>query len=187
MLEVLDPICTPKRGTEYSACIDLFAREDVVICAGETKLVPLGVKINKGSLFESLSAKSYFGSCRIGDEPEFEEHAGEVFNEFMNSHYLQLMPRSSLALKTGLVIANGVGIIDMDYGDEIGIVLHKAFNENEPWHDSSYVGQPQPRVKTVIKAGDRIAQITLLEHKSYLFGIESDAKRDGGFGSTDKN
>jgi len=36
-----------------------------------------------------------------------------------------------------------------------------------------------------IKKGDRIAQITLLEHKSYLFGIDSEVKRDGGFGSTD--
>jgi len=35
-----------------------------------------------------------------------------------------------------------------------------------------------------IKKGDKIAQITLLEHKSYLFGVESDVERSGGFGST---
>lgn len=35
-----------------------------------------------------------------------------------------------------------------------------------------------------IKKGDRIAQITLLEHKGYLFGIDSDVVRDGGLGST---
>ncbi len=44
MFKVLDPICEPKRATKYSACVDLFAREDVVIGAGETKIVPLGEK-----------------------------------------------------------------------------------------------------------------------------------------------
>jgi len=32
----------------------------------------------------------------------------------------------------------------------------------------------------------KIGQLTLLEHKSYLFGIESEDERDGGFGSTGK-
>lgn len=34
--------------------------------------------------------------------------------------------------------------------------------------------------------GDKIGQIILLEHKAYLFGIESDVERNGGFGSTGK-
>lgn len=38
----------------------------------------------------------------------------------------------------------------------------------------------------VIKKGDRIGQITLIEHKSYLFGIETEDERVGGFGSTGK-
>ena len=36
-----------------------------------------------------------------------------------------------------------------------------------------------------MKKGDKIAQCTLLEHKSYLFGIESEEVRVGGIGSTD--
>lgn len=37
-----------------------------------------------------------------------------------------------------------------------------------------------------IKKGQRVAQITLLEHKSYLFGIDTEEERTGGFGSTNK-
>ena len=37
-----------------------------------------------------------------------------------------------------------------------------------------------------IKKGQRVAQITLLEHEGYLFGIDTKDERDGGFGSTDK-
>ena len=45
------------------------------------------------------------------------------------------------------------------------------------------------RVKNTftINKGQRIAQITLLEHKSELFCINSDVVRDGGFGSTGSN
>jgi len=39
-------------------------------------------------------------------------------------------------------------------------------------------------INATIKKGEKIAQITLLEHKSYLFNINTDAERDGGFGST---
>ena len=35
-----------------------------------------------------------------------------------------------------------------------------------------------------ISKGDKVAQCSLKEHKSYLLGYESDVIRDGGFGST---
>jgi len=42
----------------------------------------------------------------------------------------------------------------------------------------------QSREPFIIKKGDRIAQVMLLEHKSSLFNIESDVERTGGFGSS---
>jgi dUTPase len=38
-----------------------------------------------------------------------------------------------------------------------------------------------------IHKGDKIAQIMLCPHKTYLFGIESEDERTGGFGSTDRD
>ena len=38
----------------------------------------------------------------------------------------------------------------------------------------------------LIKKGDKVAQCTLVEHKGYLMGIESDTDRTGGFGSSGK-
>lgn len=38
-----------------------------------------------------------------------------------------------------------------------------------------------------IKKGDKIAQIMMCEHKTHWFGIESEAERKGGFGSTGVN
>ena len=148
MFKVLTKGCEPTRGSKYSACVDLYASEDVVIGAGETKLVGLGVAI------------------------DYERIKDMYLESFFEKHYLQLMLRSSLA-KKGLIIANGLGVIDLDYKDEIKIAIHNIANLYD------FAGKPR-----VIKKGDKIAQITLLEHKSHLFGIESDEERKGGFGST---
>ena len=59
---------------------------------------------------------------------------------------------------------------------EIMIRVHKPI-DYITFHNEAYS-------ETVIKKGDRVAQITLLEQKSYLFGIESEEERNGGFGST---
>ena len=128
------------RATKFSACIDLYSRIDTTIGAGETKIIPLGIKL---------------------DIEEFDDY-------FKKTHYLQLMLRSSLG-KKGLILPNGVGVIDLDYTDEICIIIHNASDNNYE-----------------IKKGDRIGQITLIEHKSHLFGIDTDTERTGGFGSSGK-
>ena len=53
MFKVLDKVCVPKRSTKYSAYVDLFARENVTIGAGETKIIPLGVKLNLDALYKN--------------------------------------------------------------------------------------------------------------------------------------
>jgi len=164
MFKVLTKGCEPTRGSKYSACVDLYASEDVSIGAGETKFVGLGVCISDDVNFlyhlELLTKK---------------EWSNREIKDFKLSHYLELHPRSSLRTK-GLI--SNTGIIDLDYEDEMKIIIHKPidlFSIVNDVYDEAYE----------IKKGDRIAQITLLEHKSYLFAIESEEKRDGGFGSTD--
>ncbi len=179
MFKVLTKGCEPTRGSKYSACVDLYASEDVVIGAGDTKLVGLGVAID-------LNEKKYFIQNYLEKQFSIVDRADEeyFFNHFLRSHYLQLMLRSSLA-KKGLIIANGVGVIDLDFRDEIKIAIHNPITEqNFIQDDNAYITDPFEHTEYKIKKGDRIAQIALLEHKSHLFGIESDEERKGGFGST---
>lgn len=164
MFKVLDEVCEPKRATKYSACVDLFAREDVVIGAGETKVVKLGVKIDLpliqiGMAFDSLEMK-----------------------EFMQSHYLEVALRSSLGVK-GLIIANGIGIIDLDYSDEIGLIVHNPVERLQNFQGGYCEIYPDTYY---INKGDKVAQATLKEHKGYLMGYESEEERTGGFGSSGK-
>ena len=165
MFKVLNEVCQPTRATKYSAMVDLYAREDVVIGAGETKIVPLGVKISEDGLQKLL----------VNSGREFMD------DYFKKSHYLELHPRSSLRAK-GLII--GVGVIDLDYPDEIGLIVHNPISD-ENFSSSVEVGEEAFRYSQfTINKGNKVAQITLKEHKGYLLGIESDTERNGGFGST---
>ena len=78
------------------------------------------------------------------------------------------------------------GQIDLDYPDEIGIILHKPIAKDCFYYQGNFDIALDHWQDTHIKAGDRIAQITLVEHKSYLFNIESEEERVGGYGSTNK-
>lgn len=144
---------------------------------------------------------SKYHGCSIS-----EKHAEEYIESFKKCHQLNLHIRSSMSAKHGLVIANGTGIIDLDYSGEIKICIHKpvphesmfvSYQEKEGGEiktssiksiphvlkENMCLGQTQD--KYTIKKGDKIAQISLVEHKTYLLGVESEDVRDGGFGSTD--
>ena len=178
MFKVLQKGCEPTRGSKYSACVDLYASEDVVINAGETKLVGLGVSIDI-DMDTHMGNRKYGEEYKINKKPIYGDGAKRSFREFKSSHYLQLMLRSSLG-KKGLILPNGVGIIDLDYKDEIKMIIHNPIKmSNNQGIPDQYLLHPFK-----IKKGDKIAQITLLEHKSYLFGIDTDKKRDSGFWST---
>ena len=163
MFKILDPICAPTKGSRYSAGIDLYARETIVIVAGETAKIPLGVCIDLACL------------------PAFGLH------EFKMSHFLELHPRSSLRAK-GLIA--GVGVIDLDFTLELQMIVHNPYTNKKDTvgitrSDGMTVGveyiDPRP---FQINKGDKVAQILLKEHKGYLLGVESNEKRIGGFGSS---
>lgn len=179
MFEILDEVCTPIRGTKYSAYVDLFAREDVLIGAGETKIVKLGVKIDLEKL------KDVFYQQISGMTMNFRGVSENDWLDFLKSHYLEVALRSSLAVK-GLIISNGIGIIDLDYPDEIGLIVHNPVSKVDTYYQDGTIqlGCANGGTHFKIEKGDKVAQCTLKEHKGWLMGYESDVIREGGFGST---
>lgn len=171
MLKVLDEICKPTKGSEYSAAIDLYARDYIIIGAGETVKVPLGVCIDEKLMYNLTN--SYLQREPIIDD----------FDRFKDSHYLQLEPRSSLRAK-GLIA--GTGIIDLDYKDEIMIILHNPVYKVDTYYQGGSIdlGCFNGGTHFKIEKGDKIAQILLKEHKTYLMGVDTEDERVGGLGST---
>ena len=170
MFEILKGGFEPVRSTKYSAYVDLFSAEDVSIGAGETKVVKLGVKLDLDKLYRSW----YFYTEQ--------NNISGSWDMYLSSHYLEVALRSSLAVK-GLIIANGIGIIDLDYPDEIGLIVHHPTKiAYEKAEDTS--GYVECDDNFIINKGDKVAQCTLKEHKGYLLGYETETLRAGGFGST---
>lgn len=87
-------------------------------------------------------------------------------------HMLMLAARSSLFSKKGLILANGVGIVDEDYAGETDEVKLSLYN----------LGYKQ----TKISAGERIAQGVFVPVVRVDFSevSEMSSPSRGGFGST---
>ncbi len=83
----------------------------------------------------------------------------------------QVRPRSGLAAKNGITVANAPGTIDADYRGEVGVILIN-------------LGQEPFR----IVRGMRIAQLVVARHARAVWREVSDLDRTargaGGFGST---
>ena len=94
--------------------------------------------------------------------------------ELPEGYHAEILPRSSMGVKTGLRVSNGVGIIDSDYRGEVCIIL-----DNMDSFDRS-----------LVKNGDRIAQMLVVKDPDVeLVQVEdlSETERGtGGFGSTGK-
>ena len=170
MFKVIEGGFEPVRSTKYSAYVDLFSAEDVIIGAGETKVIKLGVKLDLDKLYRSW----YFYT-------EQNKISGS-WDMYLRSHYLEVALRSSLAVK-GLIIANGTGKVDLDYPNEIGLIVHNPINLN---FISDYLANNDYKKYSnfKIKKGDKVAQCTIAPHEGYLMGYESDVVRVSGFGST---
>lgn len=167
MFRTLDGFKAPERATKYSAAVDLFAAETVVIGAGETAKIRLGVCIDE-ELLQKIICDSGF---------DFPEH-------WLQRHYLQLEPRSSLRAK-GLIA--GTGLIDLDfvYPNEICIILHNPMTGKNDCDEATCICSPNATAYKINK-GEKIAQVMLCEHKTYLLGYKSETERVGGFGHSGK-
>lgn len=95
-----------------------------------------------------------------------------------------LTPRSGLGHKHGLVLGNGVGVIDNDYQGEIMV---SALNRNIGIAKTG-MGSTVNNAPIVIEPGMRLAQLIFLTSIQVEFekveSFEATERAEGGFGST---
>lgn len=141
-----EDIKLPERSTEASAGYDFYAIEDITIPSTSNEEEEFEVKL-----------------VRTG-----------IKAQMPTDVVLNLYSRSSMAIKNGIILVNGVGVIDSDYyGNESndGEIAFAYLN---------VTGKPYE-----IKKGDKIGQGVF---QKYLVTTNDDAKgiRTGGVGSTGK-
>lgn len=87
------------------------------------------------------------------------------------SYVALICARSGLAAKSGITMANGVGVIDSDYRGELRVALFNSSQEDY-----------------TIRDGDRIAQLMVLPVVQpalrFMEELDETARGSGGFGST---
>lgn len=88
-----------------------------------------------------------------------------------SSSVAYIYARSGLAIKHGIMLANGVGVVDSDYRGEVKVGLINLGKEDY-----------------VIKCGDRIAQMVfspvLIAETEICDNLSDTDRGEGGFGST---
>ena len=151
----------PELGTEWAACFDLKASlrdsdEITVFNATNTKSKR---KYANGSIFIYSGERALIPTGLVFDLDE---------NQSMRIH-----PRSGLAFKDGITLANSEGVVDSDYVQQTYVVLYNMSDK-----------------VFIVEDGDRIAQAEVLEsYSKFVFEEvfdepETKTSRTGGFGST---
>lgn len=150
----------PKRATAQSACWDVSA------C------------LMDGDRIQVYNAWNEY-STRIVSDQQFTLFGGEraliptgwIFDIPVGCS-MRLHPRSGLAWKQGISLANAEGVIDSDYTQETFVLLCNQTDK-----------------QNVISHGDRIAQFELVRDLEFSVTVldqppQQKTLRDGGFGST---
>jgi len=131
----------PHRATGGSFGYDLATIRAERVAPHETTILPCGFKLAR--------------------DLEHDERGGMAMLVF---------PRSSLPLKYGLILPNSPGLIDADYSEQIGVIVHNLRDE-----------------EVRLDAGTRIAQAVFVRVEFPALDVtdQSDESRTrGGFGST---
>jgi len=151
-----EDINLPVRKTNASAGYDFEAAESLIV-PSIWKILAEKVFVGEATGLKATLIPTGIKSYMLDDE------------------YLQLSIRSGTALKTGLILANGVGIVDSDYYNNPDNEGHIMF----PVHNLGFRDK-------LIKKGERVGQGLFLKYLKVDDDV-SNGTRTGGFGSTDKD
>lgn len=152
----------PQYATESSACFDIHA----CLIEQMTVKVRTGAHQQDFSIFKERELKLFPGYRALVPT--------NLIFDIPLGYSLRLHPRSGLAWKNGITLANAEGVVDEDYVEPVFVVLHNTSGDI-----------------FTIKHGDRICQAELtLDIRGDILEVSerpaSKTSRNGGFGSTGK-
>lgn len=166
----------PEYQTSKAAGADFFCAEEVTIEPIWTNIFSM-FSARVTNAFKSLAGKDITDDEKEKAKKDFSPilvHTG-VKSNMEEDEVLELYNRSSNPGKLGLVLANGVGVVDADYYNSKkndGEIMF-AFYNFMPW-------------SVTLKVGDRIGQGVFKKYLRPTVGLRvKNVERTGGHGSTD--
>ena len=153
----------PYRATEGSACFDLYSFLQ--------EYSAVKVYLNQFEEVDKKDRPVKNGKVQVNPHERVLIPTGLIF-DIPRGYSVRLYPRSSLALKQGLTLANNVGIIDWDYVEPVFAMIVNI---------SGYV--------KYVNHNERICQGELFKDQPCILEEVKDrpqtkTDREGGFGST---
>ena len=91
----------------------------------------------------------------------------------LENHVGIVAVRSSMGIKNGVTLSNGIGVIDSDYRGPLGVGLHNL-------NKTPYTVQPGDRIAQLMIAPVIQASVQMVDE------LDDTARGAGGFGSTGK-
>ena len=162
----------PKRSTLYSAGYDFEVAEDTV--------VPSFINLNQTMVWDRASNHGEIRPLTFQEMTDLTKRLNcrptlvptGIKCKVESNQYLELSVRSSCPLKSWLILANGVGIIDADYYD----------NPDNEGHIYFQIINLSPFDIKLFK-GDKIGQ-GIIKTYDVIDNDDANGLRTGGFGST---
>jgi len=188
LVNKLDPSFElPSYATSLSACFDLRfqANPSTIINGVNSHNVPIELRLEQ-SRFTDQPHRVYLNPgdklliptglvFRMIPDLPMEIVGNQVqFDPDSERFSIRLHPRSSLAYKRGLTLANCEGVIDLDYQEQVFVPIMNTSNLIQR-----------------IELNERVCQGELVRSPKVRFSevknkLEPYSERDGGFGSTGK-
>lgn len=166
VVKIYPDAISPKRASEGSSGLDVYAHSFKKIYQhfGSNGEREVHTRILEQCNNDKMIEISYLERVMIG--------TGLRVTTGTLGYDIQVRPRSGLALKHGLTVLNTPGTIDLDYKDELCVILINLSRANQ-----------------VIRLGDRIAQLVIAPVELPLIEVVTDLPtpledRGGGFGSS---
>ena len=167
--KVINDIKLPVRATKGSAGYDFFVIEDILIPSYSQRMEELSNYVAKRAPYSLQDIKNVTKETKIRPTlipTGIKCHLDE-------GYYLELSIRSSIPLHSWLILANGEGIIDSDYYNNID-------NEGEIFFQLINLAP----IDVYLRKGDRVGQGIIKKYELVDEDIFTSEERNGGFGST---
>jgi dUTP pyrophosphatase len=155
----------PEYATDGSACFD------VKVCIKNGQRLRSFNSFNKEMLVMVKGVGGVPDAFQLPPSIRCLVPTGLIF-DIPEKHVMKMYIRSSAALKKGLTLANGVGIIDSDYVEESFIMLENISDSMATIHHGERIAQ------CLIEKTSRVKIVEVTERPGQK------TEREGGFGST---
>ena len=152
----------------------LFVRRGFELIEGMNGELPVKATIHSAGVDFIASADIRIPSFRSKGEATLVPTGLKAF--MPKNECLLIFARSSLPVNHGLIMSNGVGVVDSDYYNNLKNEGHIMLEFNNLTNNH-----------LMIKKGERIGQGIFYKVPKVRYGVQiKDNKRGGGFGSTNK-